>query len=482
MNKNNIFNILSFIVLLALSSCSDWLDVKPKTNVQEEDLFKNEQGFKEALTGIYIKMSETQLYGRELTYGFLDILAQRYVSDENQDADYSQPTWYTYPSTRTESYINSFWTESYNVIANLNNLLSNIEQRGNVITTPGYYNIIKGEALGLRSFIYLDLLRLFGPIYSEQPDSPSIPYRTAFDRKTARLMPASQVIDSIIGSLHEAETLLKNDPMNISFPVYQEDSGIDPFLNYRFNRMNKYAVKGELARAYLWKGDKKNAALYAQEVIDATKADGSRQFALITDNTQDKIGSTELLFAINMDSKTFPDRIKNEFKVAMWNFYIISDVNRLYDIFDVVHDGMNDMRMKDGQGFSISSNGAYTLKYSQDNLSSFVLQNNIPLIRLPEMYYILAECTDDLAESSKYISTVRGARGLEDVPPFKNEQEKMDNIEKEYRKEFYAEGQLWYFYKRLAYKTFLNCPIQNMTEAQYRFSIPDDEVSLGNIY
>ena len=58
--------------LLALcTSCSDWLDVKPKTNVEEEDLFKNEQGFKEALTGIYIKMSETQLYGRELTYGFL---------------------------------------------------------------------------------------------------------------------------------------------------------------------------------------------------------------------------------------------------------------------------------------------------------------------------------------------------------------------------------------------------------------------------
>ena len=51
--------------LLALcTSCSDWLDVKPKTNVEEEDLFKNEQGFKEALTGIYIKMSETQLYGR----------------------------------------------------------------------------------------------------------------------------------------------------------------------------------------------------------------------------------------------------------------------------------------------------------------------------------------------------------------------------------------------------------------------------------
>lgn len=98
--------------LLALcTSCSDWLDVKPKTNVEEEDLFKNEQGFKEALTGIYIKMSETQLYGRELTYGFLSQLAQNYLSDGNELADYYEDTWYTYPSTRTETYINDFWTE-----------------------------------------------------------------------------------------------------------------------------------------------------------------------------------------------------------------------------------------------------------------------------------------------------------------------------------------------------------------------------------
>jgi hypothetical protein len=104
----------------------------------------------------------------------------------------------------------------------------------------------------------------------------------------------------------------------------------------------------------------------------------------------------------------------------------------------------------------------------------------MPLIRLPEMYYILAECTDDLEESAALISTVREARGIEDVS-FANETEKMNNIEKEYRKEFYAEGQLWYFYKRLGYETFLYCPVDKMVEANYRFAIPDDETILGNI-
>ena len=470
---------LFLIGTLTFTSCESWLDVTPKVNVEEEDLFKNEQGFKEALTGIYIKMSETPLYGREMTYGFIDQLAQRYNNSQNASADYYEETWYTYPSVRTQNYYETFWKESYNLIANINNLLSNIEKNGQVIYSEGYRDIIEGEALGLRSFLYFDLLRMFGPIYKDNPSSPAIPYRTVFDREQARPVPANQMIDHIIEDLHQAEELLENDPMNISFPVRPGDSE-HPFLQYRFNRMNKYAVKAELARAYLWKGDKTNAGKYAREVIDATKKEGGKQFELITDNSQDKLGSTELIFSLSMDSETFPDRVKNEFQLAMWNYYVIFDIDYLYEIFDVAVDGQNDMRMKPGTGFSISSDGAYTLKYQQDNFSS-VLNNNMPLIKLPEMYYIAAECTSDLSEACTLLNQVRGSRGLEDLPQLANAEDLKKNLEKEYRKEFYGEGQLWYFYKRYAYPTFNRCPITDMTEKHYRFPLPDDEVILGGI-
>ena len=52
-------------------------------------------------------------------------------------------------------------------------------------------------------------------------------------------------------------------------------------------------------------------------------------------------------------------------------------------------------------------------------------------------------------------------------------------IEKEYRKEFYGEGQLFYFYKRNGYTTFLHSPLSNMTESNYMFSWPDDETLFG---
>ena len=36
------------LCILFFSSCSDWLDVKPKTTVEEEEVFSRELGFKEA--------------------------------------------------------------------------------------------------------------------------------------------------------------------------------------------------------------------------------------------------------------------------------------------------------------------------------------------------------------------------------------------------------------------------------------------------
>ena len=71
-----------YIGLLVLgfftAGCQDWLNVQPKTSVQEEDIFSTEFGFKDVLTGFYIDMGSQDLYGKNLTYGFADFLAKRY--------------------------------------------------------------------------------------------------------------------------------------------------------------------------------------------------------------------------------------------------------------------------------------------------------------------------------------------------------------------------------------------------------------------
>ena len=74
--------ILIGLVLFAftLGSCDSWLDVAPDDQVNEETLFKTGEGYRTALNGVYKDLSVTSLYGREMTWGFLDVLAQCYDS------------------------------------------------------------------------------------------------------------------------------------------------------------------------------------------------------------------------------------------------------------------------------------------------------------------------------------------------------------------------------------------------------------------
>ena len=256
--------------MFLFASCSNWLDVKPKTTVEEEEVFSRELGFKEALTGAYIKMASTDLYARNLSYGFLDILGQRYQI--NAVANYENPLWYTFPSTYTESYTEAIWSKMYNVIANLNNLLYYCDKNRDVFTTEHYYEIIKGEALGLRAFLHFDLLRMFGPIYKDNPTAKRIAYRTEFNQEPKEMQPSNVVVDSVIADLKRAEILLtKTDPLNFEFPKTEDGNGgtgKDGFLEYRHKRMNLYAVKAMLARVYLYAGNKTEAVNYANQVID----------------------------------------------------------------------------------------------------------------------------------------------------------------------------------------------------------------------
>src|SRR3712207_7206610 len=75
------------IMLLGLTSCNHWLDVEPKTSIPTDKQFESEPGFKDALTGIYLKLGTTQLYAGDLTYAYLDELAGLYSVYPGYDSD-----------------------------------------------------------------------------------------------------------------------------------------------------------------------------------------------------------------------------------------------------------------------------------------------------------------------------------------------------------------------------------------------------------
>ncbi len=59
--------LAGLLTLLITSSCEDWFDVDPRTEIKENDLFKDESGYFDALVGVYSIMGRQALYGDELT-------------------------------------------------------------------------------------------------------------------------------------------------------------------------------------------------------------------------------------------------------------------------------------------------------------------------------------------------------------------------------------------------------------------------------
>lgn len=62
----------------------------------------------------------------------------------------------------------------------------------------------------------------------------------------------------------------------------------------------------------------------------------------------------------------------------------------------------------------------------------------------------------------------------------KDQTKRINEIMKEYRKEYFAEGQLFYFLKAHNYSTYYGCGLEAMTEAHYQMTLPDDEYIFGN--
>ena len=495
-----IIYILLTTTMLGLMSCSDWLDVSPKTSIPTDKQFESESGFKDALTGIYLKLGTTTLYAGDLTYAYLDELAGLYSDypGYNTNAVFDQSIVFDYENMFL-SKKNGIYSTMYNIIANINNFLEYVDKNKDVLVTERYYETMKGEALGLRAFLHFDLLRMFGPVYKEHPASKAIPYRIAFDKDATPVLPASEVVDAILKDLNDAEKLLKeNDPLDFFTDRTDEDfTEKNHFLVNREFRMNLYAVKAMLARVYCYKGDAESKGLateYAKQVIAASK-----YFTLYKSQTASNYNSiryAEQIFGITVNEFSnllIGNYMDMENTNTQQHFYLDGDKFKFF--YETADAGNTDWR-KNTEMFEVingaSRTDVFCRKYNQKPLNG---ADAIPLIRLPEMYYIVAECVPSASESADALNTVRFARGIsysDEIPTTgyddldntseedKNQTKRINEIMKEYRKEYFAEGQLFYFLKAHNYSTYYGCGIETMTEAHYQMTLPDDEYIFGN--
>jgi starch-binding outer membrane protein, SusD/RagB family len=469
--KKRSFYILLAMFFLSLAGCKKWLDVSPKTEVRESELLSDEQGFKDAMIGLYTQLGGASTYGTNLTMGVLDGMAQRYNVSATSHIFY-YPARYDYTATSSKNYIAAIWGGLYTSVANLNNILSQIDSK-QAVFSDNNYRIVKGEALALRALLHFDLLRLFGVAPVVDGNRKSIPYVTRFGVSVYPLLSVNAVMDSCLKDLADAEQLLAVDK------AVRLENPADPFLSYTRNHMNYWAVKGLQARIYLYRGDKQAALAAAQEVISHQVASFpfvSSTAASATVN-RDRTYSTEHLFALNVFKLKEITEALTRNAPSNGAPALVQTTSNINSLYESSAGGSSDMRYV--YLFTPFGTSQASTKYWQDDLNAEVLKGNVPIIRLSEMYYIAAESAATPAEGVDYLNIVREKRGLVALPLTISAVSLQTEILKEYKKEFYAEGQLFYYFKRKNAARVDGSTI-NMTEATYVFPLPENEIEFAN--
>lgn len=431
-------HISGFIIVLLTSSCS-FLDIDTPGIVNNGKMFGNEQGFIDAMDGVYASMAADGLYGKELSFGFIDEIAQLYFNDYGEgETTLTKSIDLKYRDEDVRERIDGIWGDAYNVISSANSIIDNVSGH----SYPGLPHI-EGEARAVRAMVHFDILRLFAP-GMEKAESEAIPYVDHFSITPFRRLAVKDVYDRITDDLERSYKLLSESP---------EISGRTPSNVY----MNKYAVAALLARVHNWAGNHGEAAKYAEAALE-----GDFQF---TRDEQVKslfkgyLANRECIFGLHapnmyldVRSNLYPTRLTESMLMVRDNYQTLFEV----PTFTSTNNDYRYQACFSKRTWTKSITlcvKLYDKNYDEDQI---VPTGRIPgpnLIRIPEMYYILAESaysSADTGHALEYLNTVVTARGLRplSLEDIDTEAKFRRKLVGEYIKEYWGEGQIFFTYKR----------------------------------
>ena len=490
--------LLSAIASVAIltQSCDKWLEASSSSQVSDKKMFSTRNGFHEAVSGVYIAMGSSDCYGRNYTFYINELVGVNYSSIVVNEYENWQE--HTYTNSTAMAYINSMWQSGYYIIANANKILDELDKRRNVITDDTEYNLIKGEMLAIRAYVHFDLMKMFGlsSWTGDNAGKKTIPYVTSYTSDVTPQRTYAQTLELLQKDIDEALVCLEQDPVTGNAPEnFNENINTDGFWSNRTRHLNYYAVKALAARVALWADDYDKAAEYAQEVID-TALDGRKVVEWIDADAQLKYNSN--------DSRDWTFSCEHLFSLEVTDLYsLTSDYcfggnNKMFlqqdDVENVLfqrsdgeedYDGAEDIR---GYALLLKYGGGGYNSYKFYSSSSAAYKNRIPMIRISEMYYILAlkaYIDEDYTAMQNYLFAVMKHRGYTSELVPKGMGLTWANVEltNEITREFIGEGQLFYWDKifcRLDISSVILFAL-NLNDATLIYPYPTSETSYGHI-
>lgn len=440
MSCKNIIIIISTGILLTTTGCKKYLDVQPTGYYTEDQVFANKTATQQALNGLYIDLAGNNLYGGALSQTYIELMAQRFRAFQDGVNFYEQFQQNNFTTTQARAIFDKIWQSAYHTIMSANLFLARIDATiASGIVSAEQGELMKGEALAIRVLLHFDMLRIFGPVYSLGANSPAIPYYKLANGKAEPLITSTEAISKMLEDLATSVDLLQNDAITQLGVVQAPDP--DFYSGRRNQRMNLFAVKALRARILLWAGKNSEAHAQALEII----TEGEKWFpwlpytSIVNSPTPDRLFSTELLFAVF--NRNLYKNYASYYSPSLTETRILApEITNLRNVFE---NNENDWRYPTTWR---QTTKPYRTFFKYEDISTNQPWGYLqPIIRKSELYYILAETETDPAAARNYLNTVRNNRGLSNLSASASIEAE---ILKEYKKEFYGEGQLFFYYKR----------------------------------
>jgi hypothetical protein len=466
MNLNKILTVAALTTTMLFTACSDVIEVEPIFQKDGADIFKSLDDYQFSLTGSYALLRQTGYFGSggqtTSTWGNLpDMMGDNLVQTSEDLANWQPQVDWTFNTT--ESDVEIAWTAAYSVIAQANITLRGIDAFAT--QDAARVNRIKGQALALRAMAHFDLLRFFGEDYDRNSTKKGIPYISEVNTalKPARLT-VKDTWDKIFVDMLAAETALSTV------------TGLNSATNK--SNLDVNAVRGLLARMYLYAKDYVRAESYATQVITAVPLASRTNFPGIWKDAS----AAEVIWAVSFNV--------GEGSPATGVYAGANNRNRFRPepALEATFDQVNDVRF--ASYFASSTRSGVSRRILTKFLGRLTAIDNVvnfKAVRTGEMYLIRAEARvlqggAKIATGLADLNELRAARISGYIPVNLLGQALLDEIALERRKELVGEGHRWFDLKRTTKRVARTAGISSTTlnllpsSKYWTWPIPQDEI------
>jgi hypothetical protein len=371
--------ILTLITTISLTACKKFIEVEPKQVLLNEKAITTFRDLESVLFGAYDGLQSGNVGGGNVSF-YADLMADDLEPLSNKLAPFGTQEIFDGATSVQISALRDMWRDSYATINRCNNVIDVIDNnRLNGSDFEQNKNRFKAEALFIRSLVNYNLLQLWALPYDVNNKGnniqPGIVLRTLpikeFDDPNikAQRNTVEECYAQIIKDLSESENLFSISGLFTST-----------------NRASQNASRALLARVSLVCGNYAAATSYAKQIIN------SGTYTLASDSSK-----FLTLYQVNGDNLTrFPNlpevicQLVNTREDNVGNLdgsYSINNFLRLkFDITDLFQ-AEDDRPARLIQSFG----SKFTLKHRK--AAGVIIPNNIILLRLAEMYLVLAEAS-----------------------------------------------------------------------------------------